>query len=1244
MELEDFIEEYPPLESVDDFQSMLYAKREFREKEGEKTEPDPKSIGETFYRNQLLFIRIMTAYDVCLNISQAGTGKTCQAGGLAEYLKNNDPTIKKCYIITGNSLKSEFVRQMVHYCTGGVYLNDSIKNAKNEQSAYRAILNSMKPFFSFLTYGEFTKMMEETEEYKRPVAWVGNKWVVDYQKAQEVNSVISRDFSGCMFVFDEIHFQRIEGNIHGFKTVKGTNMRTPSDRMLKYISIWRLFHLMNRGKKLLFTATPVTNTGIEMLYLLNLLYPLDRQLKSDLMASIVHLSCVPGVNWIESPDWITPRDPQEMLNEYIQHFHENLNGRIMYTSENQLSAAVSYKPVPQPTISWTDPLSDRIGEWVKYANRIREQFGGKFNELERIRPVPMVGIQRDTYLQELTRNPENVDEDNMYEDEDDEEDETRSEVAYSSLRNICLGVFPDGGYTMKDAENWMVFDEKGIATIDRTKIYERNGIRGDLGYWFANHLYQLSAVANYTVTGLTRYPGKRFIPVTLVKGVGADYIGLAIESAIIIGPDGRPDPSKKFKRWLGEQTFKDENDNLTIEPDLRYAIVSSRVLKITRQNIYELYNHPQNWNGDYIKGIIVSEVGQTGISLLETMYADFANIPWSPGTMYQTEKRVIRVNAHNIHQRRNPKERPTVEVNILIPQLQNDDGSIVKDSNGNDIPTVSLKIYLRMVDRGRRNSLILRALKVNAADCCLQRKRNSLPQSMDGTPEADYMSANYNCYQCTDYPIDTSTYDVYYINSMIDKIKEIITLIFQTRSITNSQEIASMIHTENMRGNKMVKDITKYGPIKNKYISATLWTMIHQKVVFTDQFGHSCYVREDDGNFFLTRTEPRFDPYSDSSTVYYNSNIPATLYRNFDDVMSERITIYATSIIQRIEKASPDNLPQVFEHETSKADPIEIMDIVETLTAKHSKSIYNYILEYTSTNSWSKIPNDIPGLLVKKYYNVNLFGWNDPVYSIEKVSGYMASGQTSKISNTLYPEKKDGPPILLHNFYYYLPRKTMSGSSSELRNARFRIRVFKFKEGKWRDPTEAENWAYRRYFIDKSQKEESDFRVKFPRYYGQYLHPGEFKIRDVEHESSLSAIDPRFGRTGKVCKSYNALELLYYTWQLGIKLPDPHYSSASIESKRRDIIAMINTTKATKPNSLFDDVWVIESGKSNSVPDDFVEYAYGYLYQQYRAKKLRYDKESLCLMILENMVKTDRVFSPAGDPAALYFNLLDSRK
>lgn len=1233
MELEDFIQEYPTIDSVDDFQSMLYAKREFREKEGEQTEPDPRSIGEIFYRNQLLFIRIMSVYDVCLNISQAGTGKTCQAGGLAEYLKNNDDNIKQCYIITGNSLKSEFIRQMANYCTDGVYLTPSVKNAKDGAGASRAIQSAMKPFLTFLTYGEYTKMIEDSPEYGRNVEYVNGKWVVDHQQAIKANANIARDFSGCLFVFDELHFQRIEGSTHGYKSnKKTTNIPTETRRMRTYMAIWRVMHLMNRGKKLFFTATPVTNSGIEILYLLNIIYPLNQQLHSPLMEKILAVSGVDGIEWIESPDWVTPRDHNEMLLEYVEHFHKHLNGKIMFTAENQMSAEVSYVPVPQ-NLPPASPLIRRIDDWNMYARHIRASSGGQYNPLERIRPVPMVGIQRDTYLSVL-RTYDDTNEDDPEADDEDDDEGPKQEVAYAALRAICSGVFPDGTYTGKDASEWLIYDGE-IAYINPHKIYTRDGHTGNLKYWFANHLYQLSASVDYIVTGAVNYPGKRFVAVTLVKGMGADYVAMALESAHIYR-NGRVDTNAVgFVRYLGTP-YLDNEEQFIIKPALRYAIITNKVPTTVRDVIYELYRHPMNWNGDYIKVIIVSEVGQTGLSFPETMYVDFLDIPWSPGTEYQTRQRVIRVGAHNIHQSKFPKYRPVVEVNMLIPQLQNDNGSPILDDNGREISTVSMRIYLRMVARGKRNALIMRALKINAADCCLQRKRNALPPNMNNTPEADYMDANYSCYSCKDLPLDTSTYDVYYIDSMIDKIKSVVMIIFRLRSVITAPQIATMINKFNADGESIVKEIVKYGPIKHKYITATLWTMIHQSAVFVDQFGYSCYLRENNGNFFLTRTEPRSDPYANATTVYYNSNIIATYQRNFDDVVESKTASHSSVVIRRIHEAKPNDLASVFAYQTNKADPSEIIQIVETLTALYKSKIFEYIIIYTKDNSWVNIPNDIPGLTVKKYYNVNLFVANDPAENIAKVNNYISENRKGKIPLTLQPEKVSGQNILLHNLYYYLPRKTLSGSASQFKSAKYRIRVLKSLEDKWRDPTEAENWAYVILFASKARNDELKYINDFPRYYGIYEN-GEFKIRDLEHQAALSISDVRYGKTGKVCIYYNILELLYYTWQLGIALPEPHTSSDSMLSKRELI------KNKADVSSLFNDVWTVSAGSTNSIPDEFVEYCYGYLHQKYVSNKSSYGKPALCIMILAEMIKTDRIYSTGGDTVDLYFKLLDDR-
>lgn len=1236
MELEDLIADYPLVEDVPDFQAMMQEKQEFFELAAKEHEAPP----DPYFNHQLLFQRMMSVYDICLNISEAGTGKTCSFAVLAEYCKNHLPHIKRAIVVCGKKQLQDFRKQLVMKCTNGVYITEGVRKARNQTGKSKAMTHALKDFYTFYTYEELDRECQEKYPMGKPY-WDGEHWIIDQELIDDSNRKIREDFSGTLVLFDEIHFKRIEQKKHRFVTEN--NERVISRRLREWLTIWRIAHLPYRNKVLFFTATPVTNTGSEMIYLLNLIYPADKQLWSSLMEDIIEYAGL-NVEWQDSPDWETRRDKQEMIDDYVGHFANNLSGKVLFVATTQQMAKISYIPIEQPTI----PADSWIGknlEWYREFSREKHS-GTNYSPMERIRPLPMMGIQRDRYLAFSDPNVE-VD------------DEPEGDPLFQSTRSICIGVFPDGsfgnaGMFGKNSKNevettpWVVIEREEVRISDKqTRVIERyrpnpekihDGY--DLAYWYSNHLNLFSCKMYYIVTGAMYLPYKRYVVSTYLSGSGAYLLGIALECAVYFDLKTKKiNPSKKFTRYFGiEPTFEpsglaeedspDESDrNILLSEGYRYAIISGETSESDVANIFSLYNHPHNADGRYLKVIIISKVGQTGINLLDTVYVDFLDIPWSPGTQYQAERRVVRIEAHKILERI-LRRRTEVEVGILIPLLVNDDGSPVM-LNGRERNTVDLSIYLRTSDRSERNSVPYRALKIVAADNRIQRKRNVFNPSLSYTPEADYMDTNYPCLgwdgqqysyvNCSDRTrIDTSTYDVFYQDVIVEKNMVWIKQFYNRYLFATIDEIYYVLRRE--------PDYVANNVVNRKYILITLKHIVKNDTRLIDPFGYQCFLRESHGIFHLTRTDSRSDIMSDETTIYYNSNIVAVRYREFKEIVSD--IYYGKSFNLFTEIISNDNPVENYIRMTQNIGINELIGLVELVTRKYRDDLIN-IIEY-NLNPVGKTPitGTLANLMYDKYLNQNIFVIHEPTQHIRAI----AESISRKKPNTsvlfgLYDRNSQpnfNETVIVHSFYSLVQNITTAGSSTKFKEADFRIRILRLSEGVWRDPNKAESYAYRKFLSDRYVDAETALENRFPRHYAKYIRHNCFLIVHKEYESFDAAINGVKQFLGKDIYSYNAAELLYFMWQLGINIPDRTMYVATENEKRRFLAS------SGEPNP-FGGKWVWVKGQTNSLPSDFVDFCYDFFYMnKVVAPTARRYKNSLCLRIVEKYIETGRVLEAGG--------------
>lgn len=81
------------------------------------------------------------------------------------------------------------------------------------------------------------------------------------------------------------------------------------------------------------------------------------------------------------------------------------------------------------------------------------------------------------------------------------------------------------------------------------------------------------------------------------------------------------------------------------QPQPRYAVLTSDN-KTHHDSIIKLYNHPENWKGDFLQILIGSDVIRFSYSFLDVSFIILMLPSWNRATMYQALSRGIRANSH----------------------------------------------------------------------------------------------------------------------------------------------------------------------------------------------------------------------------------------------------------------------------------------------------------------------------------------------------------------------------------------------------------------------------------------------------------------------------------------------------------------------------------------------------------------------------------------------------------------------
>lgn len=245
--MEGYIPVYP---SQDDpnIQRIVSSKREFNELLPSLDEPPVTKVRRLLNR-QKLFARLTRLGDHMINIHEPGTGKTCGFIETAEQYKRSGTFTKTVIVEKNEGLINQVKEQIIKQCTpeGEYYMTEPSDAEFVTQKMQRKRENvSLSRWYSFRTYESFANELFELSDDR-----------------------IRAKYSHTIIIFDEAHnINKLDDDADGEGT-KNINKE-----------IMRLTHNIEGSKIILATATPMINSPKEFAALINLLRPLDNQIKA----------------------------------------------------------------------------------------------------------------------------------------------------------------------------------------------------------------------------------------------------------------------------------------------------------------------------------------------------------------------------------------------------------------------------------------------------------------------------------------------------------------------------------------------------------------------------------------------------------------------------------------------------------------------------------------------------------------------------------------------------------------------------------------------------------------------------------------------------------------------------------------------------------------------------------------------------------------------------------------------------
>lgn len=351
---------------------------------------------------------------------------------------------------------------------------------------------------------------------------------------------------------------------------------------------------------------------------------------------------------------------------------------------------------------------------------------------------------------------------------------------------------------------------------------------------------------------------------------------------------------------------------------LHYSVITNATTTDKENlDILKTFNHRSNMDGKYIKVIIGSKVISEGITFKNIQNIHIFTPSWNFSETDQAIARGYRLFSHR------DLEEAGVDVNVKIylycamPNL----GYLKEDLEN----SIDYQMYSVSNDKDISIKSVEKIIKEASFDCALNKKRNTFPDSKDGSRECNYGKCKYKCdgvpqdlIDNLEYMLDMSTYELYYSDSNLNKIIEKIISIFDDFnivSITLDKLMEIVYKDEILEKRDMYR---MYRILLNAIIKMT-----SNNIVFHTRLGYRCFFRFDNDMLYLTHNLKNNSNFFDT---YYIENFPLQMQIDFSS---------------KIDELYDKNLPKMFQNLKNEQD----IDKKRKILRKFPLYIQEYLLE-----------------------------------------------------------------------------------------------------------------------------------------------------------------------------------------------------------------------------------------------------------------------------------------------------------
>lgn len=397
-------------------------------------------------------------------------------------------------------------------------------------------------------------------------------------------------------------------------------------------------------------------------------------------------------------------------------------------------------------------------------------------------------------------------------------EENKVSGLWKNSRQAAVFVYEKDGEHVWGSEAAKILVQKGkpakiMIKKREVKIFPET-IKSEYRKDIKDNLKKYSAKIAEAVSSLQENPNDpHFIFTPLVSGAGgAIFVGLILE---LFG----------FRKARGNETT----------PGLRYALITGDdKSSIQRNALIEMFNSPENANGEMIQVMIATKTISEGTSFINVKREIVISPYWNNSGTEQAVGRGLRANSlPNV-----PAEERKVRVAELaidskkLPETKNIDAHMYKMSERKDYEIKEGERFLKRV----------------AWDCALNYDRNVRENDDDNTRSCDYQKCNYVCYQVkpkkikpkwsytlTEEELNDDTYLLYYYQPEMMKIVEKIKKILRKYAFIDVRGLDNLMDTNSFK----------------LFILAVEYIIENHSIVY-NKWGQACFLRREGNILFLS--------------------------------------------------------------------------------------------------------------------------------------------------------------------------------------------------------------------------------------------------------------------------------------------------------------------------------------------------------------------------------------------------------